>query len=58
MGLSESFLMILLSSLLFLLPSLLCGPKYSAGNLDVDIDQGMIDVSISSLIVQNLLNYF
>jgi len=43
MGLSESFLMILLSSLLFLLPSLLCGPKYSSGNLDHNIDQGMID---------------
>ena len=38
--------MILLSCLLFLLPSLLCGPSYKGGNLDVNIDQGMIDVSL------------
>ena len=41
--------MILLSCLLFLLPSLLCGPKYKGGNLDVNIDQGMIDVSLTLL---------
>ena len=46
---AEPFSMILLSCLLFLLPSLLCGPKYNGGNLDVNIDQGMIDVSLKLL---------
>ena len=46
MAYAEPFSMILLSCLLFLLPSLLCGPSYKGGNLDVNIDQGMIDVSL------------
>jgi len=42
MGWSESLLVAVLSCATFLLPSLLCGPQYS-GNLDINIDQGMID---------------
>ena len=43
MGWWESLLVAVLSCATFLLPSLLCGPQYS-GNLDINIDQGMIDV--------------
>ena len=44
MGWWESLLVAVLSCATFLLPSLLCGPQYS-GNLDINIDQGMIDVN-------------
>ena len=44
MGWWESLLVAVLSVATFLLPSLLCGPQYS-GNLDINIDQGMIDVN-------------
>ena len=46
-GYTEPLMMVLLSTLVFFLPTFICGPspQYSGQLGDAPIDQGMLDVS-------------